>query len=80
MQVKRVQHCFFCSYEVTEANTDNYIDHLIDIHKLEKHINKTVQETFKEDTNDDLMSMISMKNLMATLDNINLDEVVCINS
>ena len=75
MQVKRVQHCFFCSYEVTEANTDNYIDHLIDIHKLEKHINKTVQETFKEDTNDDLMSMISMKNLMATLDNINLDEV-----
>merc|ERR1712126_120988 len=75
MQVKRTQHCLFCSQEVSETNTDSYMDHLIDIHKLEKHINKTVQETFKDDTNDDLMSMMSMKNLMETLDKIDLEDV-----
>jgi len=75
MQVKRTQHCLFCSQEVSETNTDSYMDHLIDIHKLEKHINKTVQETFKEDINDDLMSMMSMKNLMETLDKIDLEDV-----
>jgi len=72
--------CLFCSHPVKESSISRYETHLIQRHNLEKHVQQTILDTFNghkrslEKKNDELYSLNSVKDLLASLDRINKDK------